>query len=58
MLLVAILIGLWCVMSPSAGSPPADAVDEAPKELVFVPVKIDGPVHDPAKHTFWFGPFA
>jgi hypothetical protein len=20
--------------------------------------KIDGPIHDPAKHTFWFGPFA
>ena len=27
-------------------------------ELVFVPVKIDGPKHDPANHTFWFGPFA
>ena len=27
-------------------------------ELVFVPVKIDGPVHDPANHTYWFGPFA
>ena len=58
MLLVVILLGVWCVMVLSAGSPPADAVDEAPKELVFVPVKIDGPVHDPAKHTFWFGPFA
>src|ERR1017187_1088593 len=20
--------------------------------------KIDGPVHDPARHTYWFGPFA
>ncbi|MBM3335626.1 VCBS repeat-containing protein, partial [Candidatus Sumerlaeota bacterium] len=26
-------------------------------EPVFVPIKIDGPVHDPAKHTYWFGPF-
>ena len=25
---------------------------------MFVPVKVDGPVHDPAKHTYWFGPFA
>jgi hypothetical protein len=23
-----------------------------------VPVKIDGPVHNPAKHTYWWGPFA
>ena len=30
----------------------------APKEVLFVPVKIDGPVHDPARHTYWFGPFA
>jgi 3-keto-disaccharide hydrolase/FG-GAP-like repeat len=48
MLLVAVVLGVWY----------AQAADEAPKELVFVPVKIDGPVHDPAKHTFWFGPFA
>ena len=27
-------------------------------ELGFVPVKIDGPKHDPANHTYWFGPFA
>lgn len=31
---------------------------EAPKELQFKLVKIDGPAHDPAKHTYWFGPFA
>ena len=58
MLLSGVVLGIWCVMVPSAGSPPTDAVDEAPKELVFVPTKIDGPVHDPAKHTYWFGPFA
>ncbi len=27
-------------------------------EILFVPVKIDGPVHDPSRFTFWFGPFA
>jgi hypothetical protein len=27
-------------------------------EPVFVPMKIDGPVHDPARHTYWFGPFS
>jgi len=26
-------------------------------ETIFVPTKIDGPVHDPANHTYWFGPF-
>lgn len=26
-------------------------------EPIFIPVKIDGPVHDPANHTYWFGPF-
>jgi len=48
MWLGTILLGVWC----------AAAADDAPKELVFVPVKIDAPVHDPAKHTYWFGPFA
>jgi len=27
-------------------------------EPIFVPVKIDGPVHDPSKETFWYGPFS
>jgi hypothetical protein len=27
-------------------------------EPVFVPIKIDGPVHDPARGTFWYGPFS
>src|SRR4051812_8068490 len=58
MLLAAILLAVCCVLVPLVGSPPADVPSEAPKELVFVPVRIDGPVHDPAKHTFWFGPFA
>ena len=28
------------------------------REILFVPVKIDGPVHDPSRFTFWFGPYA
>ena len=27
-------------------------------EPVFLPVKIDGPVHDPMQHSYWFGPFS
>ena len=27
-------------------------------ELLFVPVKIAGPVHDPPNHSFWYGPFS
>lgn len=27
-------------------------------EQLFVPVKIDGPVHDPSQHSYWFGPFS
>jgi hypothetical protein len=29
----------------------------AADEPIFVPVKIDGPRHDPPNHTYWFGPF-
>ena len=48
----ALLILILC------GSAAAQTAPEAPKELLFTPVKIDGPVHDPANHTYWFGPFA
>jgi hypothetical protein len=27
------------------------------EEVIFIPLKIDGPVHDPAQHSYWFGPF-
>lgn len=27
-------------------------------EPLLVPVKIDGPVHDPANRSYWFGPFS
>jgi hypothetical protein len=26
-------------------------------EVIFKPTKVDGPVHDPAQHSYWFGPF-
>jgi len=26
-------------------------------EPILIPVKIDGPAHDPSNHTYWFGPF-
>src|SRR6185369_5766990 len=48
----------WCVVSFSGGARGADAGEQPSRELMFVPVKVDGPVHDPAKHTYWFGPFA
>lgn len=38
--------------------PRGAAAESAASEIFFVPVKIDGPVHDPPKFTFWFGPFA
>jgi type 1 glutamine amidotransferase len=28
-----------------------------PPEPVFIPVKIDGPVHNPAVGSYWYGPF-
>ncbi len=27
-------------------------------EPIFIPVKIDGPAHDPPNHTYWYGPFS
>ena len=28
------------------------------QEVIFIPVKIDGPVHDPLQNSYWFGPFS
>jgi len=33
------------------------SVSLAADETIFIPTKIDGPVHDPANHSYWFGPF-
>jgi hypothetical protein len=55
--LAALGAGLLCLVQHSPGAVD-DAIDDAPKELLFVLKKIDGPVHNPAQHTYWFGPFA
>jgi hypothetical protein len=41
-----------CCWLPMGQCSPAPAA-----EPVFVPQRIDGPAHDPDKHTYWFGPF-
>ena len=33
------------------------AVKAQAQEIIFIPVKIDGPVHDPLQNSYWFGPF-
>ena len=38
----------------AAAAPPSTRA----AETLFIPLKIDGPTHDPANHTFWFGPFS
>jgi hypothetical protein len=58
LLVTAPCLCLWCLGPRSSGGAPAEPVDQPPKELMFVPVKIDGPAHNPAQHTYWFGPFA
>ena len=41
-----VVVGLVCVASAGYAVEP-----------VLVPVRIDGPVHDPPNHTYWYGPF-
>jgi len=57
-LLAAAVVAVGGVLLYSSAGSAADPAAEAPRELVFVPVKVDGPVHAPANHTYWFGPFA
>ena len=40
----------WCLLLLVVSGLPAG-------EPIFVPVKIDGPVHDPPNASWWFGPF-
>ncbi len=47
----------WFASGCGAKPPVAVAAEQA-KEIQFVPVKIDGPIHNPSKHTYWWGPFA
>jgi len=46
-------IAIGCLVVLLAVAPAAALAGEP----IFVPVKIDGPVHDPANHSYWFGPF-
>ncbi|MBM3744890.1 MAG: hypothetical protein FJW34_03735 [Acidobacteria bacterium] len=46
-----LLILAAAVLAVLFAAPPAG-------EPLFIPVKIDGPAHDPANHTYWFGPFS
>lgn len=46
-----------CALFSYSGSADPGLTENSPKELLFVPAKIDGPVHDPARHSYWFGPF-
>ena len=57
-LLIPACAGIWLLVPHTSGSPTAQQETAAPRELTFDVVKIDGPVHDPARHTYWFGPFA
>ncbi|MDZ7618526.1 MAG: FG-GAP-like repeat-containing protein [Patescibacteria group bacterium] len=51
---------LWTARAPV---PDDGAISSLPTPLktppkpVFIPVKIDGPKHDPAKGSYWYGPF-
>jgi hypothetical protein len=56
--LVPVCASLCFLVPHSTGSPAAEGETGAPRELLFDVVKIDGPVHDPSRHTYWFGPFA
>ena len=57
-LLGTLMIGACFLIVKASGLPSSSENDSPPKELVFDLVRIDQPVHNPAKHTYWFGPFA
>ena len=51
---------LWTAQKnvPTDGSISSLPVAAAtPPEPVFIPIKIDGPVHNPASGSYWYGPF-
>ena len=58
-MLLAFLIAAAPSFMPAQNAGPAGGavpgVESQRPELVFSPVKIDGPVHDPANHSYWFG---
>ena len=49
---VCLTIAIACLLA-------APTVSQAQtSEVIFIPVKIDGPVHDPIQNSYWFGPFS
>ena len=46
------LLLLACILSPT------QLLSAQPTEIIFRPVKIDGPVHNPTQNTYWYGPFS
>lgn len=50
---IASVVVLLLLSELSGGRIPGPVADP-----IFVPIKIDGPVHDPAKGSFWYGPFS
>ena len=55
---LSLLVGFSVSRSQGIASDKSGAAGEAPREVIFEPVRIDAPKHDPANHTYWFGPFA
>ena len=56
--LVVFCLAAVCMVFQGSPVLAEDTVNDARKSLLCVPVKIDGPIHDPAQHSYWFGPFA
>jgi hypothetical protein len=52
------LVSLLGLIPQSRGLAGSEDAGGSPREVMFEPIRIDGPVHNPAKHTYWFGPFA
>jgi len=51
---------LWTAHKPVPSDGVISALPPAvttPPEPVFIPVKVDGPAHDPARGSYWYGPF-
>ena len=51
-------VGLMCFMGLAAcNARGGETKATTPPETVFIPIKIDGPVHNPAIGSYWYGPF-
>lgn len=57
LVLLAIAALLW-IAAQNRGASASEAEPLPPKELLFLPLRVDAPEHNPSKQTYWFGPFA